>query len=269
MKIVDAIDAAGRVRDHGLLEGDTLAKRTRPRAGCRGRRSARSAPARERARGDARRGIAHGDLRLDAVFLMRQGGLARGEPVKVTEFGVADLKRAVGIAIGPVYTPPEFLGSGATVDWRVDAYGLGCVAFEMATGKPPFIGASADEVRTKHLEQVPPAARSMMPDVAPALDQLIGRLLSKRPEDRYSSMREIARAFEPFGGGSSRPLAQTADDQPALVLGEVQAAGELAVREPRRAAAGTARRSRWTPRGDRDHRDAAARARRFRSRSSR
>jgi eukaryotic-like serine/threonine-protein kinase len=70
-----------------------------------------------------------------------------------------------------------------------------------------------------------------MPDVAPALDQLIGRLLSKRPEDRYASMREIARAFEPFGGGASRPLAQTADDQPALVLGEVQA-GELKVREP-------------------------------------
>jgi serine/threonine-protein kinase len=235
MKIVDAgIDAAGRVYViMELLEGDTLAKRIETsgrlsgtQIGEIGRQLANVLAATHD------EGIVHGDLRPDAVFLMRQGGLARGEPVKVTEFGVADLKRAVGIAIGPVYTAPELLGSGETVDWRVDAYGLGCVAFEMATGKPPFIGASADEVRSKHLEQVPPAARSMMPDVAPALDQLIGRLLSKRPDDRFASMREIARAFEPFGGGASRPLAQTANDQPVVVLGEVQAAGELKAREP-------------------------------------
>lgn len=168
-------------------------------------------------------GIVHGDLRPAVIHLSPEGGLARGEPVRVTELGVAELKRAIGVPIGPVYTAPELLGSGAPIDWRVDAYGLGCVAFEMATGRPPFLGASADEVRAKHLEAVPPAARSLTPDVAPSLDVLIGRLLSKRPEDRFGSMREIARAFEGVTGGATRPMATTANDMPAVVLGELDA----------------------------------------------
>jgi serine/threonine protein kinase len=135
-----------------------------------------------------------------------------------------------------VYTSPEMLGNGEPIDWRVDAYGLGCVAFEMATGRPPFLGASADEVRQKHLEAAPPTARSLMPDVAPSLDTLIGRLLAKKPADRFGSMREIARAFEALGGGaSSRPLATTGE-MPAVVVGELQAQGEIqakpAAKEP-------------------------------------
>lgn len=232
MKIIDAgVDAAGRnyvIQE--ILDGDTLARRIESsgrlsvtQIGEIGRQLANVLAATHD------EGLVHGDLRPDAIFLMRAGGLARGEPLKVIEFGVARLKRAVGVVIGPVYTAPELLGSGATIDWRVDAYGLGCVAFEMATGRPPFSGANADEVRAKHLEQSPPAARSHMPDVTPALDMLIGRLLSKRPEDRFSSMREIARTFEALGGGgSSRPLAPTANEMPALVMGEMS--GEIKAR---------------------------------------
>jgi serine/threonine-protein kinase len=231
LKILDVgADATGRgYVVHELLAGETLGRRIETsgrlsitQIGEIGRQLANVLAATHD------EGIIHGDVRPDVVFLLPQGGLARGEPIKVIELGVAALKRAIGIPIGPVYTAPEMLGSGEPIDWRVDAYGLGCVAFEMATGRPPFVGASADEVRTKHLEHVPPAARSLMPDVSPALDVLIGRLLSKRPGDRFSSMREIARVFEALGGGaSSRPLAQTATDTPVLVLGELQAKGEI------------------------------------------
>ncbi len=231
MKIVDCgVDAAGRAFViQELLAGETLAKRIETsgrlsitQIGEIGRQLANVLAATHD------EGVIHGDLRPDVVFMLPQGGLARGEPIKITELGVARLKRGVGIPIGPVYTAPELLGSGEPVDWRVDAYGLGCVAFEMATGRPPFLGASADEVRAKHLEHVPPAARSLMPDVSPGLDMLIGRLLSKRPGDRFSSMREIARVFEGLGGGgasSARPLAPTATDTPVLVLGEMGGSG--------------------------------------------
>jgi serine/threonine-protein kinase len=225
MKILDAgVDTAGRgYVISEVLDGDTLAARIEAsgrlsitQIGEIGRQLANVLAATHD------ENIVHGDLRPSVVFLLKAGGLSRGDAIKVTEFGVAKLKREAGIPIGPLYTAPELLGSGSTIDWRVDAYGLGCVAFEMATGKPPFTGASADEVRRKHLEQLAPAARSLMPDVSPALDVLIGRLLSKRPEDRFSSMREVARAFEALGGSSSRPLAPTATDQPVLVLGELQ-----------------------------------------------
>jgi hypothetical protein len=66
-----------------------------------------------------------------------------------------------------------------------------------------------------------------MPDVAPSLDTLIGRLLSKKPGDRYGSMREIERAFDQIGVGSSRPLATTESNMPAVVVGELQAQGEI------------------------------------------
>jgi eukaryotic-like serine/threonine-protein kinase len=180
--------------------------------------------------------VMHGDLRPDAIICIAQAGLARGEPIKVIEFGLAELKRTLGIPIGPVYSAPEQLRAGDPVDWRADAYALGCVAFEMATGRPPFRGASADEVRAKHLEHLPPAARSLMPDVPPALDQLVGRLLSKQPTDRFASMREIARAFDTIGaggGGGTRPLANTARDQPVVVLGELgleATSGEIVAR---------------------------------------
>lgn len=172
--------------------------------------------------------VIHGDLRPDVLWLVPHGGLARGEPVKVTELAVATFKRAAGLPIAPTYSAPELFTSGAAVDWRVDAYGLGCVVFEMATGRAPFIGTD-DEVRAKHLTAVPPAARSLMPDVAPSLDSLIGRLLSKSPDDRFGSMREIARAFDQLGGGS-RPLATTATEMPAVVVGELGVQGEIQAR---------------------------------------
>jgi serine/threonine-protein kinase len=172
--------------------------------------------------------LVHGELRPAIVLMVPQGGLARGEPVKVTQLATAALKRAAGIPIAPTYMAPELFGAAAATDWRSDAYGLGCVAFEMATGRPPFLGATDDEVRHKHLEAVPPAARSLMPDVAPSLDIMIGRLLSKQPADRFGSMREIARAFEQLGGAArTSPLAPTANELPAYVAGEVAARGEI------------------------------------------
>ncbi len=146
-------------------------------------------------------GLVHGDLKSSCVFLLPQGALAR-EPVKLLEVAAALAKRASGIPVAPVYTAPEVWSANAS-DWRIDAYSLGCVVFEMATGKPPYQG-KPEEIRAKHLSARPPSARSMMPDVPPALDVMLGRLLSKAPEDRYGSMREIARAFEMVMGGASR-----------------------------------------------------------------
>jgi len=163
-------------------------------------------------------GLVHGDLRPGCIFLVPQGGLARGEPVKINDVGSALFKRACGIMLGPVYMAPEVWSSNAT-DWRIDAYALGCVVFEMATGKPPYIGKSAEEVRAKHLSARSPSARALMPDVPPALDVMLGRLLSKQPEDRYGSMREISRAFEGLTVGATRSLAPTATDTPVFVPG--------------------------------------------------
>ncbi len=146
-------------------------------------------------------GLVHGDVKPGCIFLLPQGALAR-EPVQVIEIGAAIAKRASGIPVSPVYTAPEVWSANAS-DWRIDAYALGCVVFEMATGKPPYIG-KPEEIRAKHLSMRAPSARSMMPDVPPSLDVMLGRLMSKAPEDRYGSMREIARAFDTAMAGAAR-----------------------------------------------------------------
>lgn len=168
-------------------------------------------------------GLVHGDLKSSCVFLLPQGALAR-EPVKLLEVAAAVAKRASGIPVAPVYTAPEVWSANAS-DWRIDAYSLGCVVFEMATGKPPYQG-KPEEIRAKHLSARPPSARSMMPDVPPGLDVMLGRLMSKAPEDRYGSMREIARAFELVMGGASRGTIPTEQGIPAF-QGEIggEAAG--------------------------------------------
>ena len=169
-------------------------------------------------------GLVHGDLKPSCIFLLPQGGLARGEPVKLIEVGAALAKRASGIPVAPVYTAPEVWSANAS-DWRIDAYALGCVIFEMATGKPPYQG-KPEEIRAKHLSMRAPSARSMMPDVPPSLDVMLGRLMSKTPEDRYGSMREIARAFESAMGGAARATAPTATDTPVF-KGELGGAMEM------------------------------------------
>jgi hypothetical protein len=168
-------------------------------------------------------GLVHGDLKSSCVFLLPQGALAR-EPVKLLEVAAAVAKRASGIPVAPVYTAPEVWSANAS-DWRIDAYSLGCVVFEMATGKPPYQG-KPEEIRAKHLSARPPSVRSMMPDVPPGLDVMLGRLMSKAPEDRYGSMREIARAFELVMGGASRGTIPTEQGIPAF-QGEIggEAAG--------------------------------------------
>jgi serine/threonine-protein kinase len=174
--------------------------------------------------------MVHGDLRPSCIYLVAD---PKGEIVKVLETGAAIAKRAAGIPVGPVYTAPE-VWSAAAADWRIDAYSLGCVLFEMATGKPPYIGKSPEEVRAKHLSAKTPSARALMPDVPVALDVMLGRLLSKAPEDRYGSMRELARAFDAMMLGATRGSAPTAQDTPVFKPeGEVQAgvmSGELKAR---------------------------------------
>ena len=164
-------------------------------------------------------GVVHRDLKPDNVFLTTDHDLGDRERVKLLDFGIAKLTgtlgasspRTVGTMGTPAYMAPEQWGNSANVDWRADAYSLGCVAFEMACGRPPFEITTIADACAQHLHTVPPAARSLSPDLPIALDQLITRLLAKDPAARGTSMSEIARTFEECGGGEHDrpPLAAT------------------------------------------------------------
>lgn len=154
------------------------------------------------------KGIVHRDLKPANIFLVQ----VPGEPdfVKVLDFGVSKMKASRTKLTGdstmigtPKYMSPEQAsGSNDEVDHRADQWALACIAWEMLSGAAPF---DADDIhalffRLTHLP--PPPLSQSAPDLPPAIEQVLLRALSKRPGDRYSSVREFARAFQTAAVGS-------------------------------------------------------------------
>ena len=145
-------------------------------------------------------GIVHRDLKPDNVHLTLHKG--KKNFVKVVDFGIAKLSDESGLSSGntqtgtvmgtPGYMSPEQArGASARIDGRSDIYSLGCMMFQMATGRLPFKGSSFGEVLVAHLQQPPPRPRELAKDVPEAFEAVILRCLEKNQEDRYASMREV------------------------------------------------------------------------------
>jgi len=138
-------------------------------------------------------GVTHRDLKPENVFLVH----LPGEPpiIKLVDFGLSKLmaghvdqraeRTQSGVAIGtPLYMSPEQM-RGPDVDHRTDIYALGCVAYEMLLGVPPFPHAkTAPELYAAHLHEVPPLPRSIWPEIPPQLDLALFAMLAKDPAHR-------------------------------------------------------------------------------------
>jgi serine/threonine protein kinase len=145
-------------------------------------------------------GYVHRDLRPANIFLARRRG--REGFVKILDFGLAKLVEregeaattTLGMTFGdPCYMSPE-QARGDPFDRRADIYALGCMAYEMLTGRPPFVGKKVFEVLTQHLESpVAPPSR-LRPDVPLWLDALILRALSKRADERFITVYRLVEA---------------------------------------------------------------------------
>jgi serine/threonine-protein kinase len=138
------------------------------------------------------KGIVHRDLKPHNVFLVDVRG--QRPLVKLLDFGLVKLTDAgedprmertrAGALLGtPAYMSPEqALGRG--VDTRSDNYALGVVAFEMLTGRLPFIEDAAMALLIAHMQQQPPVPAAINPGIPPELNQLVLGLLAKDPAHR-------------------------------------------------------------------------------------
>jgi serine/threonine protein kinase len=149
-------------------------------------------------------GVIHRDLKPDNIYLIARDTTV--DFVKVLDFGLAKMTHATcatpthqtgaGTVMGtPFYMAPEQCEGKAELDHRADIYALGVMLFEMLTGHVPFGGTGYGEVLIKHVTLAPPTARSLVPDLPLVLDEILGRALAKKPEDRFQSMTEFRAAL--------------------------------------------------------------------------
>ena len=108
------------------------------------------------------------------------------------------------VAMGtPAYMAPEQAANAAGVDHRADIYSLGCSLYVLLTGRPPFEGASALEVITKHKTEPVIRPEAIVKRVPPRLSEICLKMVAKRPEDRYANLGETIKDLEAFLGVQS------------------------------------------------------------------
>jgi serine/threonine-protein kinase len=110
---------------------------------------------------------------------------------------------------------PEQCRGSTDVDHRTDIYSLGCMLFEMVTGRPPFVREGAGDLIIAHATEPAPAGSSLVPELPVEADHLLSRMLAKRPGDRPQTMVEVANALARLGGAPNIPAATLALPPPS------------------------------------------------------
>ncbi|WP_063057005.1 serine/threonine-protein kinase [Nocardia salmonicida] len=162
-----------------------------------------------------RRGLLHRDIK-PANFMIAAAEDGDEERVLLTDFGVAksaddhqELTATGNIMATIAYAPPEQL-LGSKVDHRADIYSLGCSLYKLLTGQNPYPATVSAMVMMGHLHEPPPRATAVRPDLPPAIDRVIAKVMAKDPAQRYATCREFIQDAHSalFGGSMQAPASQ-------------------------------------------------------------
>jgi serine/threonine protein kinase len=160
------------------------------------------------------REVIHRDVKPDNILISRRSGCL------LTDFGIAKLLESTihltgtGVSVGtPIYMSPEQIRGDEDLDGRTDIYSLGVVLYEMATGRPPFQGKTAQAIQMKHLYEPPPPPRSLNPALTQVMVDVILKALAKKREERFATAGEMAQAVQ-----ATIPHISVADDERGVAI---------------------------------------------------
>lgn len=141
-------------------------------------------------------GIVHRNLKPNNLMFVADPLAPSGERVKILDFGITNpikrsdrgrVKSSLGLLIGSsMYMSPEQCASDGIVDGATDVYSLGCVLYQMLTGRPPFPAKDSEHLLEKHLLMTPAELASYAPKMNASVAMLVRWLLAKDKAQRPS-----------------------------------------------------------------------------------
>lgn len=147
--------------------------------------------------------IIHRDLKPANIFVVPLPGTARAL-IKILDFGISKALDGLGkltqthsVMGTPFYMAPEQARGGiASMDARADQFSLAAIAYELLTGRMPFAGDGTMNVLYKVVVEQPPAFASLGISVAPEVEAVVLRGMSKSAEARFASVLEFSDALK-------------------------------------------------------------------------